>query len=95
MHPMQLSSKELGYTRNNVVRFCGPEIYVKNNSQPLSPHVKAYFYTANGLQPSMQKQQFEALTPFDNFVLSLKAKEAILTISFPFRFRRYDSRKMF
>jgi hypothetical protein len=43
----------------------------------------------------MQKQEFEALTLFDNFVYALKTKEAISTISFPFGIRGYNSRKMF
>jgi hypothetical protein len=45
------------------------------NVIPPGPSENTGFYTVNGLQMTLQKQEFEKLTPYDNFLFGLKAKE--------------------
>ena len=41
---------------------------------PTGPHVNTCFYSVNGLQFVMEKEQMLALSPFDNFIYALKAE---------------------
>ena len=39
---------------------------------PTRPHVNTCFYSVNGLSFMMEKEDFLALSPYDNFVYTLK-----------------------
>ena len=42
---------------------------------PSGPSKNTGFYTVNGLQITLQKRELDTLTPYDNFLFGLKAKE--------------------
>jgi hypothetical protein len=56
---------------------------------PPGPSKNTGFYTVNGLQITLQKQEFETLTPYDNFLFGLKAKET--KRQYPHRLDRFLS----